>query len=563
LKPANIFIQVGDRLKVCDFGLARDLNSTSSLSMTGEVIGTPAYMAPEQWLGPVASASVDLYALGCILHEMLTGQPPFTGPGLPVVMHQHLTESPVQSHDLNPEVPEPLNDLVFALLAKDAADRPLKADDVRAALAQISTDLYKETLFSQLGSPVLAPPRAAPAPPVAAPPALAPPAWQDAVAVEPAAAEGTSAAAAESALAPESLIETKPVSEFSPLAGPLPALLPMPSAEPATALLPDPRLAPSGPIVGLSPEKPERPSHPSQPPHPSAAPLVPLLACGWPVPGTLQVFALNEKGGIRARAYRDAPAGGANWDWSDWENASSPAGTVTALTASGAYVMGVVDGYPWISAQGNWAPMHPLPDFRPAVADVAISAGPAGSAGSGNPELFILDVTGGIWHEGFSHSFGPAIPGPGERKATAIAACSNGNDLALISVASGVFCKSRVRGTSWSGWREVGGRRFPVEVVTCSSLRHKFEVFALSRGGRIWLSASRPQLVGGAPVWSEWTRVPGPPGRLATISASAIIGRVGVLVAITTDGSSHYVHYERVPGDQFDEFEWSAWSPMP
>ncbi|MCW2933413.1 MAG: pknA3 [Actinomycetia bacterium] len=559
LKPANIFIQVGDRLKVCDFGLARDLNSTSSLSMTGEVIGTPAYMAPEQWLGPVASASVDLYALGCILHEMLTGQPPFTGPGLPVVMHQHLTESPVPPHDLNPEVPEPLNDLVVALLAKDAADRPLKAGDVRAALAQISTDLYKETLFGQLGSPVPAPPRMAP--PVAAPPPpLAP---QDVVAIEPAAAEATSAPEA------EPLIEAKPASELAPLSRPLPALLPVPAAQPATALLPDPRPAPSGPIVGLgsqtpvATQQPELPSHPSQPPHPSAAPLVPLLACGWPVPGLLQVFALNEKGGIRTRAYRDASTGGANWDWTHWENASSPAGTVTALTASGAYVMGVVDGYPWISAQGNWAPMHPLPAFRPAVADVAISAGPAGRAGSGNPELFILDVTGGIWHEGFAHSFGPAIPGPGERKATAIAACSNGNDLALISVASGVFCKSRVRGTSWSGWREVGGRRFPVEVVTCSSLRHKFEVFALSRGGRIWLSASRPQLVGGAPVWSEWTRVPSPPGRVATISASAIIGRVGVLVAVTTDGSSHYVHYERVPGDQFDEFEWSAWSPIP
>jgi tRNA A-37 threonylcarbamoyl transferase component Bud32 len=619
LKPANIFIQVGDRLKVCDFGLARDLNSTSSLSMAGEVIGTPAYMAPEQWVGPAASPSVDLYALGCILHEMLTGQPPFTGPGLPVVMHQHLTESPVPSHDLNPEVPEPLNDLVVSLLAKDAADRPLKAGDVRAALAQISTDLYKETLFAQLGSPIPAPARMAP--PVAAPmpadappmpadappmpadaapmPADAPPpaplalssaplapsplapaslapssapaplAPEDAVAIEPAAAAATSAPEADSAAASESLIETKPVSELAPQSGLLPALLPTPATEPAAALLPDPRRAPSGPIVGLGPQapvtaqQPERPAHPSQPPHPSAAPLVPLLACGWPVPGLLQVFALNEKGGIQARAYRGTATGGANWDWTDWENASSPAGTVTALTASGAYVMGIVDGYPWISAQGNWAPMHPLPAFRPAVADVAISSGPAGSAEAGNPELFILDVTGGIWHEGFAHSFGPAIPGPAERKATAIAACSNGNDLALISVASGVFCKSRVRGTSWSGWREVGGRRFPVEVVTCSSLRHKFEVFALSRGGRIWLSASRPQLVGGAPVWSEWTRAPSPPGRVATISASAIIGRVGVLVAITTDGSSHYAHYERVPGDQFDEFEWSAWSPIP
>jgi serine/threonine protein kinase len=535
LKPANIFIQVGDRLKVCDFGLARDLNSASSLSMAGDVIGTPAYMAPEQWVGPAASPSVDLYALGCILHEMVTGEPPFTGPGLPVVMHQHLTESPVPSHDLNPEVPEPLNDLVVSLLAKDAADRPQKAADVRAALAQISTDLYKETLFGQLSSPVPAPPRVAP--PVAG-----------------------SASEAESAEAAESLIETKPVSEPAPLS----ALLPVPAAEPAMALPPAPRAAPSGPIVGLmTQEQPERPSHPSQPPHPSAAPVVPLLACGSPVPGLLEVFALNEAGGIRTRAYRDASTGGANWAWSDWANASSPPGPVTALAASGAYVMGVLDGNQWISAQGNWAPMHPLPAFRPAVANVAISAGPAGSAGSGNPELFILDVAGGIWHEGFAHSFGPAIPGPGERKATAIAACSNGNDLALISVASGVFCKSRVRGTSWSGWREVGGRRFPVEVVTCSSLRHKFEVFALSRGGRIWLSASRPQLVGGAPVWSEWTRVPNPPGRVATITASAIIGRVGVLAAITTDGVSHYVHYERVPGDQFDEFEWSDWSLMP
>jgi tRNA A-37 threonylcarbamoyl transferase component Bud32 len=557
LKPANIFIQFRDRLKVCDFGLARDLNSTSSLSMTGEVIGTPAYMAPEQWLGPAASPSVDLYALGCIMHEMLTGQPPFTGPGLPVVMHQHLTETPVPAHDINPEVPEPLSDFISALLAKDVAGRPATADDVRAAFAEISTDLFKERLFATLGPAVLAPTPVA-APPAAAPADPAPPAAQDPVAVE-STAEATPAPEPGAAAAPETLIETVLISEVATL----PPVVPAAEAESATPLPPAPRNSPSGPIVGLPTltAQAERPSHPSQPPHSAAAPPVPLLACGSPVPGLVEVYAPQEESGIRGRVYRETSTGGPNWAWSDWESTSSPAGQVTALAAGGGYVTGVVDGSPWISAQGTWAPI-PIPAFRPAAADVAISASPPG-AGPHDPELFILDVAGSIWHEGFAQPFGPAIPGPGERRPTTIAACSNGNDLALISVASGVFCKSRVRGASWSGWREVGGRRFPVEVVACSSLRHKFEVFALSRGGRIWLSASRPQLVGGAPVWSEWTRVASPPGRVATVSASAIIGRVGVLVAITTDGMAHYAHYERVPGDQFDEFEWSDWSPMP
>jgi len=614
LKPANIFIQVGDRLKVCDFGLARDLNSTSSLSMTGDVIGTPAYMAPEQWLGPAASPSVDLYALGCIMHEMLTGQPPFTGPGLPVVMHQHLTETPLAAHDINPEVPEPLSDLVSALLAKDAAGRPRDASDVRAAFAQISTDLYREKLLDQLAR-ALPDLDTAPRDPETAPPDLdaAPPDPASAVSVPPApdpeaaVTAVTSAPPARSGGDSESLIETVPISGGKPL-----ATVPAQAGEPTIALPPAPRDSPSGPIMGVPPSplatdlaplaadpappaadpappaadlasgsadlaptaadpmpvapaarpsasaQPERPSHPPQPPHSAAAPPVPLLACSSPVPGLMEVYVPHEAGGIRGRLYQEAPAGGDSWSWSDWEGTSLPAGPVTALAASGAYVISVMDGSPWISAEGTWAPMHPLPAFRPAVADVAVAATPAA-----DPELFILDVTGGIWHEGLDHPFGPAIPAPADRKATAIAACSNGNDLALISVASGVFCKSRVRGTSWSGWREVGGRRFPVEVVTCSSLRHKFEVFALSRGGRIWLSASRPQLVGGAPVWSEWTRVAGPPGRVATISASAIIARVGVLVAVTTDGVSHYAHYERVPGDQFDEFEWSAWTQMP
>jgi serine/threonine protein kinase len=77
LKPANLFIQAGDRLKICDFGMARDANATASLTAAGTVLGTPSYMSPEQWLGQDASPSMDIYAVGCILHEMLTGRVPF------------------------------------------------------------------------------------------------------------------------------------------------------------------------------------------------------------------------------------------------------------------------------------------------------------------------------------------------------------------------------------------------------------------------------------------------------------------------------------------------------
>jgi len=81
LKPANLFVQTDDRLprgrlKVCDFGLARDLTSASTVAVSGEVFGTPAYMAPEQWRAAAAGPGADLYAAGCILYEMMTGRAP-------------------------------------------------------------------------------------------------------------------------------------------------------------------------------------------------------------------------------------------------------------------------------------------------------------------------------------------------------------------------------------------------------------------------------------------------------------------------------------------------------
>jgi WD40 repeat protein len=142
LKPANLFIQAdqrlpGGRLKVCDFGLARDLMSSSRVTVAGEIFGTPAYMAPEQWRAVATSPSADLYAVGCIVYEMLTGRLPFEGPSLPVLMAQHLTQPPVPPGSLKPGIPGGLNDLVLSLLSKEAASRPASAAEVLAGLARL------------------------------------------------------------------------------------------------------------------------------------------------------------------------------------------------------------------------------------------------------------------------------------------------------------------------------------------------------------------------------------------------------------------------------------------
>ena len=142
LKPANLFIQAderlpGGRLKVCDFGLARDLASSSKVTRLGDVFGTPAYMAPEQWHAAATGPGADLYAVGCILFEMLTGQVPFTGPSMPALMAAHLTQQPVPPRDLKPGVPATLNDLVLSLLAKEPAGRPASAAEVLTGLTRL------------------------------------------------------------------------------------------------------------------------------------------------------------------------------------------------------------------------------------------------------------------------------------------------------------------------------------------------------------------------------------------------------------------------------------------
>jgi serine/threonine protein kinase len=137
LKPQNVFVQAGDHLKVCDFGLARDMNARSRITMPGQAFGTPEYMAPEQWTGDSPAVGADLYALGCVLYEMLTGDPPFGGTNTQAFMEQHLGKPPVPLRDRNPRIPPGLNDLVLSLLAKEPENRPENALAVLDSLNQI------------------------------------------------------------------------------------------------------------------------------------------------------------------------------------------------------------------------------------------------------------------------------------------------------------------------------------------------------------------------------------------------------------------------------------------
>jgi serine/threonine protein kinase len=140
LKPANLFLAEDGRLKVGDFGLARDLNS-SRLTLDGQTVGTCRYMPPEQIGGDAdLSGATDLYAVGCILYEMLVGQTPFDGGTIVEIFEAHLNDQPEPPALLVPDCPPDLSKLVMQLLEKSPADRPADALAVQSALADVLHD---------------------------------------------------------------------------------------------------------------------------------------------------------------------------------------------------------------------------------------------------------------------------------------------------------------------------------------------------------------------------------------------------------------------------------------
>jgi serine/threonine protein kinase len=134
LKPANVVVGADGLVRVVDFGLAHLAGAASRLTMTGEILGTAEYMSPELAAGrPVGPAS-DLYQLGCVIHALVTGGPPFTGGRLVTVMNRHVNEVPRPLRARRPDVPEELEALTARLLAKDPADRPRDAVEVYECL---------------------------------------------------------------------------------------------------------------------------------------------------------------------------------------------------------------------------------------------------------------------------------------------------------------------------------------------------------------------------------------------------------------------------------------------
>ncbi|MFE0458427.1 protein kinase [Kitasatospora sp. NPDC058965] len=138
LKPRNLMVRPDGTLVVLDLGVAAVLDAdTTRLTLTGSPIGSPAYMAPEQAVGGEVGPGADLYALGVILHELLSGNVPFPAATPLGMLHRHVYEPPVPLRQVRPEVPEPLEQLVLRLLAKDPGDRPADAAEVHRALVPL------------------------------------------------------------------------------------------------------------------------------------------------------------------------------------------------------------------------------------------------------------------------------------------------------------------------------------------------------------------------------------------------------------------------------------------
>jgi hypothetical protein len=472
IKPLNLFVQGKDALKILDFGIARDYQDWTTITLTGQTLGTPAYMAPELWTGERAGASSDLYALGCVLYEMLVGRSPFAGErAFARLYERHKSEQPVPPSARDRDIPAALSTLVLELLAKKPDKRPESAAVVAKRLREGERSAGRE-------------PRDQPQPivPVVTVPVVTVPSGT----TPPRAVPGSGTPVRPPAPVACASIRTGHLEVFVlDGSGGLRHRRVWP--EPGRAgwqIMPPPSRGVSAVAAGSHDDDHEELAA-------VAGDTIYHRRCvngrwsGWDAmpplraeitdvafasitAGHLEAFALDSTGRIRHRAW---PEGNG---WSQWQDMPAPQGRAVTAIAAGAHsdmsqeLFAIADGTVWQRSWGraadgwsDWDEWQQLPPLGASAVDLAFT-----SPAPGHLTLFALDAAGGIHYRSYQSGTGwPAwhdVPAPGGRQLTAIAAGVHaGSYQVLFAVAAdgGVrSAQSRLNDFGqpvWSSWRDI------------------------------------------------------------------------------------------------------------
>jgi eukaryotic-like serine/threonine-protein kinase len=150
IKPGNVMVTRNGDVKVMDFGIARAMSDTqATMTQTAQVIGTAQYLSPEQARGERVDARSDLYSTGCLMYELLTGRPPFTGDSPVAIAYQHVRENPVPPSRVEPSLPPWADSIVLKAMAKSPNDRYQSAAEMQADIQRAASGMQVAAAMPQ------------------------------------------------------------------------------------------------------------------------------------------------------------------------------------------------------------------------------------------------------------------------------------------------------------------------------------------------------------------------------------------------------------------------------